>query len=64
MVLSGLAGIKTDKFKAKNEALFLLEELAMADKADKLFSRLSGGQQQHVLFSPGFDSEAGAFNFR
>ena len=51
VVLSGLAGIKTDKIQAKSEALSLLAELAMADKADKLFSRLSGGQQQRVLLA-------------
>jgi len=53
VVLSGLAGRRRryDKTSAKMAALSLLEELAMADKADKLFSRLSGGQQQRVLLA-------------
>lgn len=52
VVLSGLAGLKKkDRLLAKETALSLLDELAMKEKANKLFSRLSGGQQQRVLLA-------------
>lgn len=52
VVLSGLVGVdKLELKKAKEEALDLLADLDLQEKAKNLFSRLSGGQQQRVLLA-------------
>lgn len=52
VVMSGvIAPQLLAKAELKERAQHLLQELAMAEMADKLFSRLSGGQQQRVLLA-------------